>query len=154
MQKKNYTLLKGTHILNYLFICNKKYILILPNLYTRLDLEKSQSGQYSKFLSHLSRCNPNSVLLLEPGHPRNNANNNINGNAQMELARVATKPKTRVDIEAGNDYATQIELPKCVKFFAFVLLFGIVITLLVLMILNSKGYWNTRGLGSPFKTFR
>ena len=143
-------------------------MLILPNLYTRLDLEKSQSGQYSKFLSHLSRCNPNSVLLLEPGHPRNNANNNINGNAQMELAQVTKKPKTRVDdphsvrrdIEAANDYAqgldyaTQIELPKCVKFLAFVLIFGIVITLFVLMILNCKGYWNIRGLGSPFKTFR
>ena len=137
-------------------------MLILPNLYTRLDLEKFQSGQYSKFLSHLSRCNPNSVLLLEPGHPRNNANNNINGNAQMELAQVTKKPKTRVDdphsvrrdIEAANDYATQVELPKCVKFSAFVLIFGIVITLFVLMILNSKGYWNTRGLGSPFKTFR
>ena len=142
-------------------------MLILPNLYTRLDLEKSQSGQYSKFLSHLSRCNPNSVLLLEPGHPRNNANNNINGNAQMEL-QVTKKPKTRVndqhsvrrDIEAAKDYAqgldydTQIELPRCVKFCAIVLLFGIVITFFVLIILNSKGYWNTRGLGSPFKTFR
>ena len=143
-------------------------MLSLPNLYTRLDLEKSQSGQYSKFLSHLSRCNPNSVLLLEPDHPRNNANNNLNGNAQMELARVTKKPKTRVDdphsirrdlypgrdIEAANDYATQIELPKCVKFCALVLIFGIVITFFVLIILNSKGYWNTRGLGSPFKTFR
>ena len=80
----------------------------------------------------------------------------------MELAQVMTKPKIRVDdphsvrrdIEAANDYATQIELPKCVKFCAFVLIFGIVITFFVLIILNSKGYWNTRGLGSPFKTFR
>ena len=76
----------------------------------------------------------------------------------MELAQVTKKPKTRVDdphsvrrdIEAANDYATQVELPKCLKFSAFVLIFGIAITLIVLMILNSKGYWNTRGLGSPF----
>ena len=66
--------------------------------------------------------------------------NKVNGNAKMELARVTTKPKTRVDdpdpvrrnIEAANDDAAQTELQKCVKFCAFAFLIGVGITLLII----------------------